>query len=126
MGDAGNQPPPETVTHMITHKLVKHAVVVLAVVVGLAALGSSARAEAWLYGGNRQGDYFENVGGGSWHEVVSANTTYYFRETQRGNGYIILEDASRAVRIWMNANAVWIEYPGSGGWRYFASGRYQR
>ena len=109
---------------MIIPKVAKQAVAALAIAVGLMALASSARAEAWLYNGDRQGDYFENLGNGNWREVVGANTVWNFREKMRTNT-IILEDVSRDVRIQMTGNAVYIEAPGSNGYHFFHYGSYR-
>ncbi len=101
----------------------------------------SAFAEGWNFSGTdrwgntRAGDYFQNLGNGTWREVIQdrpgrPGRIFYYREVERAQNLndapIILYDASRRVRIAIWNDLTNIQYPGTDGFVLLARGRYVR
>lgn len=97
---------------------------VLVALICLLAAPTMASAESWEYTGDRQGDYFRNIGAGNWQEIVSGDTIFSFVEVARSGGYIELLDTSRGIRVRLYSGQVTIFRPEMNAFMFFHYGRY--
>jgi hypothetical protein len=111
-----------------TFSAARKMLILAASVLALSTASGACRAENWRYTNRdawnnvRVGDYFDNVGNGTWIEVIGGTTRWQYQEVERTATFIRLYDASRAVRIDLYSNASYIEYPDSRGFIYLAPG----